>query len=598
LSKGCLKEKLAGVAQKLGKYKLMLIGVIVLYTILSFYNLGNFVSPRTFSKIKNDEFVVFEVLDEYKVPTKINMFVGYDNVYLYTFLADNYSGDESVFVNDETVTTEYDDVLTWQKKDFNKEKTKTKYIMLKSYWDSTSIGELVFLDDDDSIVETKLIKGSKGVALVDEPETIQLESNYMNSSYFDEVYFPRAVHEIFSNDYIFENTHPPLGKIIMYIPISIFGMSPFTYRFMGNVAGIIMILAMFWVGKEFFNDEKYGLFAAIIMALDGMHFAQTRIGTVDSFLALFCILAFLFFLKYLKIQDNAEYKKRNLMLAISGLFWGCAVSTKWNTAFVGVALGVLFFIDYFENKKMFVDKKLNYKPLLAGAFSFVLIPVVIYLASYLPVYWNSNETASYSYINEFGDTESETVSPDTIDGFIKYQIAMYQYHANLGPDHNEDYTEHPFSSKWYTWPVSIRPMWFYVDSYDDGTKSTIASMANPAIWWLSCITFVYTFVYTIVKKDKNGFILLVMALITWLSYARITRDMYIYHYFIVLPYMMLTIVFMMSKLVNWKPKLKKLIPILCVVFLLTFMYFYPVYSGARVSSRYIDSTKWLSTWVY
>jgi dolichyl-phosphate-mannose--protein O-mannosyl transferase len=141
-------------------------------------------------------------------------------------------------------------------------------------------------------------------------------------------------------------------------------------------------------------------------------------------------------------------------------------------------------------------------------------------------------------------------------------------------------------------------MWFYVDSYDDGTKSTIASMANPAIWWLSCITFVYTFVYTIVKKDKNGFILLVMALITWLSYARITRDMYIYHYFIVLPYMMLTIVFMMSKLVNWKPKLKKLIPILCVVFLLTFMYFYPVYSGARVSSRYIDSTKWLSTWVY
>jgi dolichyl-phosphate-mannose--protein O-mannosyl transferase len=385
----------------------------------------------------------------------------------------------------------------------------------------------------------------------------------------------------------------------MWIPIAIFGMSPFTYRLMGNIAGIIMILVMYIIGKDLFKHDKYGLFAAIIMAADGMHFTQTRIGTVDSFLALFSIMAFMFFIKYLKVTDDNEQKKRYIMLALSGLCWGCAVSTKWNTAFVGIGLAVLFFIDYFKNKKMIIDNKFNHKPITMGFASFVAIPLVVSLASYLPIYWNPNEVASYDVIDEDGQKSQVVVSPNSIWGFLQYQYSMYQYHAHLGPEDNPDYYEHPFASKWYTWPISYKPMWFYFKDYEGGTmRSTIATMANPAIWWLSCVTFVYTIVYTIIKRDKTGLILLLMIAATWLPYARITRDMYIYHYFITLPYMMLTIVYCTSSLINWKDKFNKLIPILSAVFILFFIYFYPIYSGKIVSMKYNESTKFLTSWTY
>lgn len=587
-----IKNKLSN----LTKYQKIMIFIMVFYTIISFHNLGNFESPRTFLNLKNNQYVIFDFEKEV-VPKEIVYFGGFDDTYISIFLANELSDDNSSFNYDGSVTSDYTSVLEWQRKPINEKNTSCRYIMVSSYWDTTSMGELCFLDGDGKKIEMKLIDGD-GEALVDEQDTLQYHITYMNSSYFDEVYFPRAAYEIFNNKYIFEYTHPPLGKLIMWIPISIFGMSPFTYRFMGNVAGILMVLVMYYIGKEMFNHEKYGVFAATIMALDGMHFTQTRIGTVDSFLALFSIMAFLFFIKYLKCKGNEPTKEMYKWLLLSGASWGCAMSTKWNPAFVGIGLGILFFIDYIKNKKIVFNKKFNYKPIIMGATCFVAVPIVIYLASYLPIYWNPNEVCSYDVFSESGDKTTETAKPNSIKGFLLYQYSMYQYHSSLGPEKNPDYYEHPFMSRWYTWPVSYKPMWYFVGTYDDNMKSTIAAMGNPAIWWLTCISALYTLFHMIFSKDKNGLFLVIMILATWLPYSRITRDMYIYHYFIVLPYMMLTIVYMVSRLANWKPKFEKLVPILCAIFLLFFIYFYPIYSGKIVSDSYIESTKWFDSWIY
>ena len=74
--------------------------------------------------------------------------------------------------------------------------------------------------------------------------------------------------------------------------------------------------------------------------------------------------------------------------------------------------------------------------------------------------------------------------------------------------------------------------------------------------------------------------------------------MFIYHYFITLPFMMLTIVFAISKLAQKWKKIDYLIPVLSTIFLAFFIYFYPVYSGMPVSVKYIKSTEWLNTWIY
>ena len=123
-------------------------------------------------------------------------------------------------------------------------------------------------------------------------------------------------------------------------------------------------------------------------------------------------------------------------------------------------------------------------------------------------------------------------------------------------------------------------------------------MGNPIIWWLSIITAIVMLIYSTIRKDKVGGIIAILIFSTWLPYVVISREMFIYHYFLTSILMMLTIVFVVERLVEWKPKFDFIIPVFIVIFLLTFIYFYPVYSGMKVSSKYINSTKWLSSWIY
>lgn len=42
---------------------------------------------------------------------------------------------------------------------------------------------------------------------------------------------------------------PPLGKVLIAFSISIFGMTPFGWRFAGALAGVLMLPGMYLLGK-------------------------------------------------------------------------------------------------------------------------------------------------------------------------------------------------------------------------------------------------------------------------------------------------------------------------------------------------------------
>ena len=73
---------------------------------------------------------------------------------------------------------------------------------------------------------------------------------------------------------------------------------------------------------------------------------------------------------------------------------------------------------------------------------------------------------------------------------------IYNYHSKLEE-------EHPFSSKWYTWPISYKPVWYYVGYYGGNIKSTIVGIGNPAIWWLGIVASIFTLVMAILKRRKE-----------------------------------------------------------------------------------------------
>ena len=326
---------------KFKKSTIVLIVILILYTILSFYKLGRNENPQTFANIKNWEQLTYKI-DPNVTIDKIMMYIGNDLSYVSFFFANEYKNFDT-YVYDSSHEASY--VFQWNKVNINKEKKNYEYLVLQSYWDTTTLGEIKVYDVDGNEVALTPVE-EKAKILLDEQETVHEDYSYMNSSYFDEIYFPRTAYEQLHNLPIYEYTHPPLGKLIMSIPMQFLGVTPFAYRLMGNIAGIFMILVIYAIAKEMFGKEKYGLFAAAIMALDGMHFVQTRIGTVDSFLVLFCLTSFLFFIKYLKIDKGENLKKKVVPLLISGTFWGMAISVKWTAAFVRTWYGSNIFCGY------------------------------------------------------------------------------------------------------------------------------------------------------------------------------------------------------------------------------------------------------------
>ena len=523
--------------------------ILLIYGIISFINLGDYNSPQTFYSANLDDSITFE-LEKYDVIDYIMLFNGYNN--------SKYQIYTSMNNKDYTYINELDGngAFAWDKRIISK---KSKYVRISFKKDST-LGEVAFYNKDGNYLNIKSIHDNKGKIinkLNDEKDVIPKQISYMNSSYFDEIYFARTAYEYAHNIKTYEWTHPPLGKIIQMIPVVLTNhFSPFIYRFMGNMAGILMIFVMYLFGKIIFKYRKYAILSSLILCLDTFHFTQTRMGTVDSHLVLFILLAAYFMYRFIK-EEKVVY------LFLSGLMFALSISVKWTGFYGGLGLAIIYFIYMFKNKNF------NTEYIVKGSVFFIVIPLIIYCFIYL-LFPNN-----LLYTNNLKNIEIE-------------QNKMYTYHSNLDDDH-------PFSSKWYTWPFSYKPVWYHQEIYNSKIKESISGIGNLVIWILCIFGFIYTLLKFILKKDKDSLFLIIMFLSLWLPYAFIGRVMFLYHYFPALLFIMLCLVNLLKDI---NKKCKYIIPIFLIVSLLFFIIYYPVISGIPTSSEYIDRLQLFNSWIF
>ncbi len=525
--------------------------ILIAYSVISFINLGSTINPNTFLRVEKTDNIIIELKNQEDI-IKMKIFNGECNAKYQLYSSTD--GKKYTYINDYVGTG----ALSWQEERII---SKGKYIKIL-FLEKSSIGEIAFYNNNKEIIKIEdVIYNKKHIkSLNDEQNTIPNKISYMNSSYFDEIYFARTAYEYTQGMETYEWTHPPLGKLIQAIPIYINNyLSPFNYRLMGNISGILMIAVMYIFAKELFKKRKYAIFASLLMAFDTFHFAQTRMGTVDSHLILFILLASYFMVKYAK-------NNKTFYLLLSGIFFGLSVSVKWTGLYGGIALAIIFFTHLVKNKKI------NIKNLLKGTLFFVVIPLFIYSSLYL-IFPNNklNHTTNFENI-------------------INQQKDMYNYHSKLNATHY-------FSSKWYTWPISYKPVWYHQEILNNDTKETISGIGNIVIWWMGIIGFLYSLIKLIRKKDKQSFIIVVSMLSLWLPYAFIGRVMFLYHYFPVLPFMMLGIV-NLFKSIEEKYKLKYLIPLYMIFVIAFFIIYYPVISGIETPISYIEKLRIFDSWTF
>ena len=617
---------------------------------------------------------------------------------------------------------------------------KAQYITIHVDQGGLRVLEMAFCDSTGAPVKIASVKslspnakpGNDVAKMFDEQQFVPKQTYYMTEMYFDEVYHARTAYEYINHRSIYEITHPPLGKNLLSLGIYFFGMNPFGWRFMGALFGVLMLPLMYVFAKKIFKKTLFAFIPTFLMAVDFMHYTQTRIATIDSYSIFFIMLTYLFMYLYSERNYNREPLINTLWpLSLSGVAFGLGAATKWLCIYAGAGLAVLLFIqlvkryrEYAFARQTLADEtqsaalsgerriyledisrgyiRRTFITLLWCVVFFIIVPLGIYISAYAPylapatdstgylvryaffafagllilglsVMWllklkgdhraavkETQEAAQHAETAEAVMPDAETAqavltgaeAPETDEplhaekrdkldrkfamkralaialcvmtlataglfiyytSFVLYtdvdqgsydatdilhnQEYMFNYHSQLNPDH-----VHPFSSKWYTWPVDYRPVFFFQGhGYTDGTMSSMSTMGNPAVWWGGVAAVIALIVIRIRKGPfgKRTFFIAVAALSQFLPYILISREMFIYHYFATVPFLILLMTVMAKYMIERTKTGKRWVFVYLGVCLVLFVMFYPVTTGTVVSKTYSDIfLRWLPSWPF
>ena len=501
--------------------------------------------------------------------------------------------DSGLCVQEQTV--DFGQVFTWQSSGLYTWNLNGNCLVITLMTDrDVSVMELVFTDENGKSVLPE--NRDSFPQLFDEQELLPEQFSFRNSMYFDEIYHARSAYEMLEGLYCYENTHPPLGKLLIGLGILMFGMNPFGWRIVGTLFGIAMLPLMYVLCKRMTRSTPLSALGCWLLAFDFMHFTQTRIATIDVYITFFVIAMYLFMYEYVFLTaEDPSLSKAVRPLLFCGLSMGLGVACKWTGVYAGIGLAVIFFASLLIRWRRSLQAQAaapehSRRALRAGFRSrtkttvllcvvfFVVAPVLIYMTSYLLFQDGSNH--------------------GMVQKLLENQRNMFLYHT-------AEKSSHTFASRWYEWPIMKKPIWYYTrvvtgEPGSGGLRENISAFGNPAVWWVGIPAGVYMLWRALARRDGTAAFLLTGYAAQYLPWCLISRTTFIYHYFPSVPFVVLMLVHSLS---CWKERLsRRVLAGVCLVYgalaFGLFLMFYPVLSGQPAEAGFIVSRlRWLDTWV-
>ncbi|MBQ6174513.1 MAG: phospholipid carrier-dependent glycosyltransferase [Clostridia bacterium] len=625
----------------------IVLAVTLLYSLFAFVNLGSTTAPQTYwQSTQEGECVVLDLGESH---------TGYSMLY-YCYVS---NGGFSVSISadgeawSDEVSAEMDQGMCYQWKYLGGGRTYDeawklggRYVRIRADRIGLRLAEVILRDtetvtltdtDEDGVEFTyeekklgcridytvishaggnpKSANYSEGGRIADEQDSLKGDPSWFNSTYFDEIYHARTAYEHLHGQSAYETSHPPLGKLLMSIPIALFGMTPFAWRFAGTLAGVIMLPALYLLVKQLTKKTLPAALAMGLLSLDCMHFTQTRIATIDSFPVLFILLSSFFMLRFMQTDlgsaDKGQFRKLLPDLALSGFFMGCGIASKWIVFYTAAGLAVCYFwtcAGYVigVRRQSPSDREALKKALLRVLFLclwcvlfFIVVPAVIYLLCYIPFFSSSFRDGSIRSVGDFFEK-----------WFYVQKVCMFDYHSSPGLG-----MDHPYYSPWYEWPLSLRPMYYYASEYmPDGLNQSIFCFGNPAVWYISGLAMIATLFALIwshryrlqpddtqfwhlradIRSSERGIpaFLLIGFLAQFLPWVLVPRGTYIYHYFASVPFLIASLAWLISLVHSRNRQIALILSGFLILFaLIFFVILYPYASGTPVPTAWLDLGK-------
>jgi hypothetical protein len=169
-------------------------------------------------------------------------------------------------------------------------------------------------------------------------------------------------------------------------------------------------------------------------------------------------------------------------------------------------------------------------PILWMVACLLLLPIGLYVLSYVPWAFLDNHRLFGSWPNGH-----------TGQSLIDLTGAMYAYHDKLA-------TPHAASSPWWAWLFDLKPVWFYQEGLAGNTTAAIYDAGNLVIWWLGLPALGFAAWQAFARRSLPLALITIAFAFQWVSWARIDRAAFQYHYYTSLPFLILALAYFLSEL--------------------------------------------------
>ena len=394
---------------------------------------------------------------------------------------------------------------------------------------------------------------------------------------FDEIYYATNAESLLQKGIEIDSktglaqfiVHPPTGKWLIASGIKLFGYNEFGWRFAAAIVGSISIILMYFTAKKLFNNKLLSVFATALISLDGLHLVHSRIALLDIFLLFFIQIAVLAFL-------HSKYW-------ISALSLGLACSVKWSGLYVLIALAFyVLVLDIRRNRYLgsqFPIREMIRKSLFFRFLQFGIFPVVIYVASWFS--W---------FVTNTGWDRNYSSNP---------LFSLWHYHSEILNFHTKLTEEHPYSANPWSWLIQGRPTSFFYETPKScggaSCSQEILALGTPILWWAATLALLVTIGYWVSKRDWQAEILLVVIGASYLPWFAIQeRTMFSFYAVAFEPFLLLTLVYLLSKIVRYQ---RRIAIIFTAIVLVNFLYFLPIFLGLPITYNSWSDRMWLPSWI-